>query len=169
MLRDYADGACFTRTQLAERAGLYSDNTAGHMLVRDLGGADALNSWAASVGATESVFFTANTTSATDLALLWAAEAKGALGGAAAQAWLYPMITGTATEAGIPSGVSARSVVVHKTGTIDQVENDAALVISGPNGAYVLTVMTDGIGGTAGWQLIADVSSKVWTFEAARS
>ena len=166
---DYADGACFTRTQLAERAGLYSDNTAGHMLVRDLGGADALNSWAASVGATESVFFTANTTSATDLALLWAAEAKGALGGAAAQAWLYPMITGTATEAGIPSGVSARSVVVHKTGTIDQVENDAALVISGPNGAYVLTVMTDGIGGTAGWQLIADVSSKVWTFEAARS
>jgi len=166
---DYADGACFTRTQLAERAGLYSDNTAGHMLVRDLGGAEALNAWAASVGATESVFFTANTTSAADLAVLWAAEAKGALGGAAAQAWLYPMITGTSTEAGIPSGVSARSVVVHKTGTIDQVENDAALVISGPNGAYVLTVMTDGIGGAAGWQLIADVSSRVWTFEAARS
>src|SRR5947209_4973940 len=166
---DYADGMCFTRSELAQRAGLYSDNTAGHMLVRDLGGADALNAWAAAAGATESVFFTANTTSAADLAALWAAEAKGSLGGAAAQAWLYPMLTGTSTEAGIPSGVSARSVVVHKTGTIDQVENDAALVISGPNGAYVLTVMTDGVGGAAGWQLIAELSSQVWNFEAARA
>ncbi len=165
---DYADGTCFTRSELAQRAGLFSDNTAGHMLVRDLGGADALNSWAASAGATESVFFTANTTSATDLALLWAAEAEGSLGGVTAQAWLYPMLTSTSTEAGIPFGVSARSVVVHKTGTIDQVENDAALVISGPNGAYVLTVITDGIGGDAGWEVIAAISSRVWSFEAAR-
>jgi beta-lactamase class A len=166
---DYADGACFTRNELAQRAGLESDNTAGHMLVRDLGGPDALNAWSASVGATESVFFTDNTTSATDLATLWAAEAKGILGGAAAQGWLYPMLTGTSTEAGIPAGVSARSDVVHKTGTIDLVENDAALVKSGPNGAYVLTVMTDGLGGDAGWQLIASISADVRAFEAARA
>jgi beta-lactamase class A len=166
---DYSDGACFTRNELAQRAGLESDNTAGHMLVRDVGGADALNAWAASAGATESVFFTDNTTSAIDLATLWAAEAKGSLGGAAAQAWLYPVLTGTSTEAGIPAGIAARSIVVHKTGTIDQVENDAALVTSGPNGAYVLTVMTDGLGGDAGWQLIASISSDVWNFEAART
>src|SRR5256885_3935015 len=166
---DYNDGLCYTRVELARRAGLFSDNTAGHMLVRDLGGADALNAWAASEGATESVFFTANTTSPTDLALLWAAEARGSLGGAAAHAWLYPMLTGTSTEAGVPSGVGGGSVVVHKTGTIDQVENDAALVISGPNGAYVLTVMTDGIGGAAGWRVIAEISSEVWSFEAARA
>jgi beta-lactamase class A len=79
------------------------------------------------------------------------------------------MLTGTSTEAGIPAGVSGRSVVVHKTGTIDQVDNDAALVMSGPNGAYVLTVMTDGIGGVAGRQVIADISSQVWSFEAARA
>ncbi|TMD73368.1 MAG: serine hydrolase, partial [Chloroflexi bacterium] len=87
-----------------QRAGLFSDNTAGHMLVRDLGGAGAVNAWAASEGVTESVFFTANTTSPTDLALLWAAEARGSLGGAVAHAWLYPMLTGTSTEAGVPSG-----------------------------------------------------------------
>ena len=166
---DYADGACFTRDELAQRAGLYSDNTAGHMLVRDLGGAEALNAWAASAGAPHSVFFTANTTSANDLAALWTAEAKGALGGSAAQAWLYPMLSGTATEAGIPSGVGGGSEVVHKTGAIDQVENDAALVVSGPKGAYVLTVMTDGIGGEAGWQLIGAISAQVWSFEAARA
>ena len=166
---DYAMGVCFTRIELAQRAGLKSDNTAGHMLVRDLGGADVLNAWAASRGATESVFFTNNTTSSHDLATLWSAEAKGSLGGAAAQAWLYPLLTGTATEAGIPAGVGSRSTVVHKTGALDWVENDAALVKSGPNGAYVLTVMTDGLGGDAGWQIISSVSSTVWDFEAARA
>jgi beta-lactamase class A len=166
---DYADGMCYTRTEIARRAGLYSDNTAGHMLVRDVGGADALNAWTASVGARDSLFFTDNTTSASDLAVLWAAEAKGTLGGGAAQAWLYPMLTGTRTEAGIPAGVQGRSAVVHKTGTIDQVENDAALVTAGPNGAYVLVVMTDGLGGDAGWQLIASVAADTWSFEAARA
>ena len=166
---DYADGACFTRIELARRAGLVSDNTAGHMLVRDLGGAAALNAWAASAGATASVFFTDNTTSPSDLAALWADEAKGKLGGAAAQAWLYPLLVGTATEAGIPAGVAARSVVVHKTGALDAEENDAALVESGPNGAYVLTVMTDGLGGGAGWQTIASISSAVWSFESAKA
>jgi beta-lactamase class A len=166
---DYADGMCYTRSELARRAGLYSDNTAGHMLVRDVGGADVLNAWAAAAGAKDSVLFTDNTTSAADLAALWAAEAKGTLGGAAAQAWLYPLLTGTMTEAGIPAGVQGRSAVVHKTGTIDQVENDAALVRSGPNGAYVLVVMTDGLGGDAGWQLIASVASDTWSFEAARA
>ena len=166
---DYDTGVCFTRNELAQRAGLKSDNTAGHMLVRDLGGADALNAWAASLGATESVFFTDNTTSSHDLAALWAAEAKGSLGGAAAQAWLYPLLTGTVTEAGIPAGVGSRSTVVHKTGALDAEENDAALVRSGPNGAYILTVMTNGLGGDAGWQTISSISSTVWDFEAARA
>jgi beta-lactamase class A len=164
---DYADGVCFTRNELAMRAGIYSDNTAGHMLVRDVGGAAALNAWAASIGATSSQFFDANTTTAADLAALWGAEAQGELGGAAAQAWLYPMLTGTRTESGIPAGLSGVTVV-HKTGTIDLVDNDAALVTSGPSGAYVLVVMTDGAGGTAGWQLISGISAAVWQFELAR-
>jgi beta-lactamase class A len=164
---DYAVGACFTRNELALRAGIYSDNTAGHMLVRDVGGADALNAWAASVGATSSEFFSANTTTSSDLATLWDVEALGELGGATAQAWLYPMLTGTRTEGGVPAGV-AGVTVVHKTGTIDLVDNDAALVTSGPDGAYVLVVMTDGLGDAAGWQLIASISAAVWQFEAAR-
>jgi beta-lactamase class A len=166
---DYSAGACFTRYELAWRAGQDSDNTAGHMLVRDLGGADALNAWAAANGAAHSVFFTDNTSTSDDLAVLWTAEAKGRLGGTAAQSWLYPLLTDTATEAGIPSGVASRSTVVHKTGAIDAVENDAALIVSGPNGAYILTVMTDGLGGDAGWQLIASISAEVWTFEAVRA
>jgi len=166
---DYEPGACFTRTELARRAGQMSDNTAGHMLVREVGGPDVLNAWAASVGTKESVFFTNNTTSANDLAALWAAEARGSLGGTHAQSWLYPVLTGTKTEAGIPAGVAGRSVVVHKTGTLDRIDNDAALVQSGPNGPYVLSVMTDGLGGSGGWALIASIASTVWNFESARA
>lgn len=165
---DYGIGACFTRNELAIRAGIDSDNTAGHMLVRDVGGAAVLNAWAASIGAASSEFFDGNTTTPTDLAALWQAEAGGSLGGAEAQAWLYPMLTGTMTEGGVPAGVPG-ATVVHKTGTIDLVDNDAALVTAGPDGAYVLVVMTDGIGGNGGWQLIAGISATVWQFEATRS
>jgi beta-lactamase class A len=164
---DYAPGACFTRNDLAWRAGMKSDNTAGHMLVRDVGGSDFLNAWAAVHGAKSSSLFVLNTTTSNDLAALWAAEAHGELGGSAAQAWLYPVLTNTTTEGGIPSGVGGGTTVVHKTGSIDQVENDAAFV-SGRDGGYILTVLTDGIGGEAGWQLIAAISSLVWGFEAAR-
>ncbi len=164
---DYGDGLCFTRNELAARAGIYSDNTAGHMLVRDVGGAAVLNAWAASAGATSSDFFDDNTTTPADLASLWAAEARGELGGAAAQAWLYPLLTNTRTESGVPAGVSGVTVV-HKTGTIDLVDNDAALVTSSPSGPYVLVVMTDGLGGPEGWQLIAGISAVVWQFEVSR-
>jgi beta-lactamase class A len=164
---DYEQGACYSRNELAVRAGTFSDNTAGHMLVRDVGGAETLNTWAASIGATSSSFFDGNTTTPADLASLWAAEARGDLGGAAAQAWLYPLLTSTRTESGVPAGVSG-ATVVHKTGTIDLVDNDAALVTSSPSGPYVLVVMTDGLGGADGWQLISDISGVVWQFEAAR-
>ena len=165
---DYSDGACFTRSELAMRVGIDSDNTAGHMLVRDVGGAAVLNAWAASAGATGSEFFDGNTTTPDDLAALWVAEAQGDLGGAAAEAWLYPVLTNTRTESGVPAGVGG-ATVVHKTGTIDLVDNDAALIISGPAGPYVLVVMTDGLGGSDGWQLIAGISSAVWQFETSRA
>jgi beta-lactamase class A len=74
----------------------------------------------------------------------------------------------TTTEAGVPAGTPADTTVVHKTGALDAVENDAALVTSGPDGDYVIVVMTDGLGGTAGWQLIAGISAAVWQTESSR-
>ena len=165
---DYSAGAGFTRIELAYRAAHYSDNTAGHMLVRDVGGAGALNAWVAALGATGSSFFDGNTTTATDLTALWVAEAQGRLGGAAAQAWLYPLLTRTSFESGIPAGTSGASVV-HKTGALDLTENDTALVLGAPSGPYVLTVLTDGLDETAGPALIASIARAVGTFESARS
>ena len=165
---DYAAGACLSRNDLATRAGLYSDNTAGHMLVRDLGGSDALNAFARQYGATGSDFFENNTTTAHDLGGLWAAEVAGQLGGAAAQAWLYPVLTNSRYEAGIPAGLPAGSTAIHKTGELDLEVNDAALVTGGAGGPYVLVVLTDNAGDDAGWNLIAQVSATVAKYEAAR-
>jgi beta-lactamase class A len=161
---DYTDGACYTRIDLVTRVGQKSDNTAAHMLVANLGGEAALNTYAAAHGARESAFYYPNTTTASDLARLWASEATGQAGSGSPQQWLYPLLTHTAYESGIPAGAPG-ATVVHKIGILDGEVNDAAVVLNGPRGAYVLVVMTDGQGGDAGWSLISQVSQAVWRFE----
>jgi beta-lactamase class A len=160
---DYEAGDCYTRGELDQRVGEYSDNTAAHILVRIDGGGDALNAYARAHGATESEFWDPNVTTTSDLAHLWQDEAAGHAGGTAAQHYLYPLLTDTAYEDGIPAGVPVGTTVAHKIGILDSEVNDAALVLNGPRGAYVLTVCTDG--GT--WSTIADVSRVVSQFEAS--
>ncbi|MDQ6742960.1 MAG: class A beta-lactamase-related serine hydrolase [Candidatus Dormibacteraeota bacterium] len=164
--KDYRPGQCFTRHVLATRAAQYSDNTAGHILVDSLGGGRALNGYARTHGATRSAFYYPNRTTAADLATLWTAEAQGQAGGQGAQQWLYPLLTRTAFEAGIPAGVPSAARVVHKVGWIDSTVNDAALVTA-PGARYVLVVTTDGLGGEPGWTLVARISAVVWRYETS--
>jgi beta-lactamase class A len=164
---DYAPGVCFTRADLAVRAGKYSDNTAAHILVRYLGGTGALNGFAAAHGAKNSAYYDPNVTTTDDLASLIKSEVEGQVGGSAAQQWLYPLLNHTAFEAGIPAGAPG-AYVVHKIGMLDSIVNDAALVSGAPNGSYILVVSVDGPGGDAGFAAIAQISSKVWLFEASR-
>src|SRR6266567_5287517 len=114
---DYGLGSCFTRDELSLRAGRYSDNTAARILVRYLGGADALNAYAKSIGMTASVLWVPNTTTPDDLTAAWVNAALDRLGGAAARQWLFPLLTHTANEHGIPAGLPANATVVHKVGT----------------------------------------------------
>jgi beta-lactamase class A len=162
--KDYAPGKCFSRQTLATRAGQYSDNSAGHMLVDSLGGARALNAYARTHGAEHSAFYYPNRTTAGDLASLWTSEARAHAGGQAAQKWRYPLLTRTAFEQGIPAGVPGSARVVHKVGWIDSTLNDAALVTA-PGASYVLAITTDGLGGDSGWALVARISAVVWKYE----
>src|SRR6266566_105715 len=122
---DYGPGSCFTRDELSLRAGRYSDNTAARILVRYLGGADALNAYAKSIGMTASVLWVPNTTTPDDLTAAWVNAALDRLGGAAARQWLFPLLTHTVNEHGIPAGLPASATVVHKVGTLDGTENDS--------------------------------------------
>ncbi|MHB8573238.1 MAG: serine hydrolase [Candidatus Dormibacteria bacterium] len=163
---DYADGVCLSREELAQRVGISSDNTAAHMLVRDLGGTAALDAYAQSRGATNSQFFDPNLTTADDLAAIWAASLAGPNSSGAAQGWLFPLLTHTAFESGIPAGLPAQATAVHKIGAVDGYIHDAAAVTGAPAGPYVLVVMTEGV--PDGWALAAQVSARVWTYEASR-
>jgi beta-lactamase class A len=164
---DYDPGSCFTRDQLALRTGRYSDNTAAHILVRYLGGADALNGYAKSIGMTASALWVPNTTTTDDLTAAWVDEALGRLGGGAAQAWLFPLLTHTVNEHGIPAGLPASATVVHKIGTMNGTENDSASIVSGRT-SYVLSVAVDGIDESVGWSLIAQISGRIWQYESSR-
>jgi beta-lactamase class A len=164
---DYQAGSCFTRDELALRTGRYSDNTAAHILVRYLGGPDALNRYAKAIGMNHSALWVPNTTTPDDLSQAMVSEALGRLGGAAAQAWLYPLLTRTTTEQGIPAGLPGGTTVVHKTGTLDGTENDAAYVRYGRI-AYVLSVTVDGLDVGAARSVIARISTRIWRYESSR-
>src|SRR6266566_26105 len=77
---DYGLGSCFTRDELSLRAGRYSDNTAARILVRYLGGADALNAYAKSIGMTASALWVPNTTTPDNLTAAWVNAALTAWG-----------------------------------------------------------------------------------------
>jgi beta-lactamase class A len=164
---DYDDGSCFTRDELTLRTGRYSDNTAAHILVRYLGGPDALNLYAKSIGMSASALWIPNTTTTDDLTAAWVNESLGRLGDATAQRWLYPLLTHTANEQGIPAGLPGTTTVVHKVGTMYGTENDSGYVVSGRI-SYVLSVSVGGMNETAGWSVIARVSARIWQYELTR-
>lgn len=164
---DYDIGTCFTRQELAARAGLYSDNTAAHILVRYLGGPDALNQYARWAGMSSSTLWDPNDTTATDLSTVWVNEVLGRLGGSQAQQWLYPILTHTAFEQGIPAGVPGNVTVVHKVGSMYGIETDSAYVTNGRT-SYVLTVSVSGPDEGTGWSVIAQTSQRIWQYETSR-
>jgi beta-lactamase class A len=164
---DYDIGTCFSRQDLAIRAGRYSDNTAAHILVRYLGGPDALNAYARSFGMTSSALWLPNTTTPSDLSAAWVNEVLGRLGGAPAKQWLYPILTNTAFEQGIPAGLPGGVSAAHKVGTMYGVENDSAYVSNGKI-SYVLTVAVSGPDEATGWSIIAQVSQRIWQYESSR-
>ena len=164
---DYDLGSCFTRDELSLRAGRYSDNTAARILVRYLGGADALNAYAKSIGMTASVLWVPNTTTPDDLRAAWVNAALGRLGGATSRQWLFPLLTHTVNEHGIPAGLPASATVVHKVGTLDGMENDSCYIVNGRS-SYVLSVAVDGIDENLGWSLIAQISTRIGQYESGR-
>jgi len=164
-------GTRLSLSRLAELMISQSDNVATNVLIDRLG-MGIVNDEGARLGLGQTVLArkmmdTAaaaagreNYTSASDQARILRLVASGDLvspeASQAALAWLKEQEDSEGIAQGVPSG----TVVAHKTGTLDSVRHDGAIVYG--KRPYVLVIMTHGMSDGAANSLMARVSRTVW-------
>jgi len=102
-------------------------------------------------------------TTARDMALLMEAVAAGQGVTDESRRQMLGLLLQESIRGGIPSGVPPNSAVAHKTGNLDNLTHDVALVW-GPGGPYVIAVLSD-----RSWESepLATVSRAVWDYFVA--
>ena len=95
-----------------------------------------------------------------DLAHLMIAIASGQGVGAESRDEMLSLLSQEWFRSGIVAGMPEGTQLAHKSGNLADATHDAAIVW-GPDGPYVIVVMTDGSGG---WDPIASVSAAVWQY-----
>ncbi|MET4159360.1 class A beta-lactamase [Agromyces sp. PvR057] len=146
-----------TPGQLADAALRYSDNTAGNLLLRELGGPAAITSFAASLGANRTRLDrwepelndavpgdVRDTTTPDDIALLYAAllleDAAGVLASSRLREW---MLRNTTSGARMRAGLTAPYELADKTGGGEYgVVNDAGVLWRGGRDPLTLVILT---------------------------
>jgi beta-lactamase class A len=144
-------GTQFTALETAEMMISISDNTATNILIRRLGGIQALNERFRSWGMRQTVFQDLlpdlegrNTTSPEDLSHLLARVSQGELLSLRSRDWLLEILQSTITDTLIPAGTNDnRAVIAHKTGTLRHIVGDTGLVIMPTGKRYVITVLME--------------------------
>ncbi|MBD2110194.1 serine hydrolase [Nodosilinea sp. FACHB-13] len=147
-LRGEAVGTEYTALEIATRMIVTSDNTATNMMIASLGGIEALNQTFTAWGLEHTVLRNplpdldgTNTTSAKDLTLLMALIDQGGLLTPRSRDRLFSIMQRTENESLIPSGIRDGSLLANKTGDIEAMLGDVALV-DVPNGKrYALAVL----------------------------
>ena len=141
-------GKQFSVLETATKMIVISDNTATNMLIKRLGGAEALNQRFFEWGLTTTVINNplpdlegTNTTSPEDLGNLLIAIEKGKLVSLRSRDRLIQIMRDTRTNTLLPEGLEKEAIIAHKTGDIRSVLGDAGIVDM-PNGKrYVVSVL----------------------------
>lgn len=144
-------GTTYSVLETAELMITISDNTATNMLIRRLGGIEAMNQRFRSWGMTNTVLRNpladlggTNTTSPRELTDLLVKVSQGNLLSIRSRDRLMSIMQGTVTRTLIPAGVADdRAIIAHKTGTIDNMVGDTGIVDM-PNGKrFIVTVLME--------------------------
>ncbi|MEO8456792.1 MAG: serine hydrolase [Chloroflexota bacterium] len=131
------------------------------VMLEDVVGGNAVDAALRNIGATTmSVNSHDLPTTAADLAALLVAIDSGQEVSSESRAEMLSLMSQEWYRSGIAAGLPDGTQYAHKSGTLGAATHDAAIVW-GPNGPYVIVVMTDGSGG---WDPIAAVSSAVWAY-----
>lgn len=164
-------GTRLSLSSLAELMISQSDNVATNVLIDRLG-MGAVNDEGARLGLGQTVLArkmmdTAaaaagreNYTSASDQARILRLVASGGLVSPEASQTALACLKEQEDSEGIAQGVPSGTVVAHKTGTLDSVRHDGAIVYG--KRPYVLVIMTHGMSDGVANALMARVSRAVW-------
>lgn len=171
-------GGTATPRWLARRAIVSSSNLATNLLL-ELVGAEAVQQTLTELGCHDSVVQRgiqdaaagaaglSNEVSARDLATQLRALASGAAGSPETCAELLAVLGAQEINNGIPAGLPAGTPVAHKSGWVEGVTHDAALVTPPDGPPFVLVVLTtSALGEDEGHELVASVAAAAW--ESAR-
>ncbi len=168
-------GGSATLRRLAEHATVKSGNLATNLLLEQVGtaavagvladagasGATALPRGIEDAAAREAGMD--NLVTAADLGLVLRGVAARTLAGPETCAAIEAVLAAQEHRSGIPAGLPAGTYVANKTGWVDGVTHDAALVRPDGRAPYVLVVLTTlDVEETEANKLIADVSRTVW-------
>jgi len=143
-------GTRYTALEVASQMIVTSDNTATNMMIDALGGMEALNQRFQAWGLEATVLRNplpdldgTNTTSTRDLALLMALVDQGGLLSSRSRDRMFSIMQRTVNRSLIPFGITDDSLLANKTGNLDEVLGDVALV-DVPNGRrYVVSVLVE--------------------------
>jgi beta-lactamase class A len=146
-----------------ERMMAISDNVAANMVL-DRVGAGNINSALAGFGMGSTGFFGGQMpTTASDMALLMEAIARGGALNEATSLELLARLESEVIDDRIPALLPAGTFVAHKTGSWESATHDAGIVVS-PEATYVLVILTDYGYADGGAARIAGLSKAVYDY-----
>ncbi len=141
-------GTKYTALEIATKMSTISDNTATNMIIKKLGGAQALNQRFHDWGLTTTVINNplpdlegTNTTNPKDLATLIFRVNEGELLSLRSRDRLLDIMHQTVNNSLIPQGLEPDATIAHKTGDIGSMIGDAGLVDMPSGKRYVIAIM----------------------------
>jgi beta-lactamase class A len=142
-------GTKYTALETATQMIVISDNTATNMLIRRLGGAEALNQRFQGWGLEHTAIRNwlpdlegTNTTSAKDLVYLLGRVNNGELVSLRSRDRLLGIMQQTKTKTLLPEGLEKDAVIAHKTGDIGKVLGDAGIIDMPTGKRYIAAVFS---------------------------
>ncbi len=183
-LQGEASGNTYSIRELCSYMLRYSDNTAGNMILRELGGFDQVNAIMQQLGATNTSvkrFFldqeaqaqgVENLTTASDMLLLLRKLQSGELANPADTRAILAAMGQNDDASKLPAQLPPDVAVAHKSGTLPadsptgSVEHDVGIIELPAGKSYIIVAMSAGISSNqAGIDAIASISKLVYDYE----
>ena len=149
-MRNQPVGSTYKALQVADKMMTISDNTATNMLIKRMGGMEALNqrfrSWGLSHTALRNQLPDiegTNTTSPKDLGNLMAMVSRGALVSMPSRDRILAIMGQNTRRHLLPTGLGEGATIANKTGYIGKMLGDAGLVDLPTGKRYTITVMAE--------------------------